>query len=114
MLVGNPDIGAPREDHLTLELGHYASELINELGLDSAFLGKPFCIIHDIAFSRLGAADPGHAAMVGDTLHTDMLSVAAFGTKTVLVTDHGLFAVCDHATVIAKSEIVPNHVIPTI
>jgi ribonucleotide monophosphatase NagD (HAD superfamily) len=34
---------------------------------------------------------PGHRiAMVGDTLHTDILGGAAMGWRTVLVLDHGL------------------------
>ena len=52
--------------------------------------------------------------MVGDTLHTDVLGGAAYGIKTALVTDHGLFSGYDYAKFIHKTQIVPDFIIPTI
>ena len=52
--------------------------------------------------------------MVGDTLHTDVLGGAAYGVKTVLVTDHGLFAGYDYAKFIRQTQIIPDFIIPTI
>ena len=114
VMVGNPDIVAPREDHLSLEPGYYAHELSRTIGLNAEFFGKPFANIYDLAFGRLGSVDPSRVVMVGDTLHTDVLGGAAYGVKTVLVTDHGLFAGCDPASLIAATRIVPDFVIPTI
>ncbi len=51
--------------------------------------------------------------MVGDTLHTDVLGGAAAGCRSVLVTDHGLFAGRDTAPFIAASGIVPDFIIPS-
>jgi HAD superfamily hydrolase (TIGR01450 family) len=114
VLVGNPDIVAPREYGLSLEPGYFAYELIRELGLDAGLFGKPFGNIFDLAFSRLGDVDKKRVAMVGDTLHTDVLGGAAYGVQTVLVTDHGLFAGQDYADFIARTKIVPDYIIPSI
>ena len=114
VLVGNPDIVAPREDGLSLEPGHFAYELIRDLDVSARLFGKPFANIFDMAFERLGTVDPARVAMVGDTLHTDVLGGAGYGLKTVLVTDHGLFAGHDHRAFIADTKIVPDFIIPTI
>jgi ribonucleotide monophosphatase NagD (HAD superfamily) len=114
ILVGNPDIIAPREDHLSLEPGYYAHELRRDLKLKVKLFGKPFANIYDLAFDRLSNVDPSRVAMVGDTLHTDVLGGAAYGFKTVLVTNHGLFAGCDYAKYIEQTRIVPDFIIPTI
>lgn len=114
VFVGNPDIVAPRETGLTLEPGYYAYQLAQRLRLHPAFYGKPFGNIFDIAFSRLPDVDPKRVAMVGDTLHTDILGGAAYGVQTVLVTDHGLFSGFDHQAFITQTGIVPNYVIPNI
>lgn len=114
VLVGNPDIVAPREDGFSLEPGYYAYRLARELGLKLELFGKPFGNIYELAFERLSDVDRSRVAMVGDTLHTDVLGGAAFGVQTVLVTDHGLFAGCDWKAFIEQTGIMPNYVIPSI
>ena len=114
VLVGNPDIVAPREYGLSLEPGYFAYALIRELGLDAGLFGKPFANIFDLAFSRIGEVDKKRVAMVGDTLHTDVLGGAAYGLQTVLVTGHGLFAGQDYADFIARTKIAPDYIIPSI
>ncbi len=52
-------------------------------------------------------------AMVGDTLHTDVLGGRAAGIGSVLVTGHGLFAGRDTAPYITRSGIVPDVIVPT-
>ena len=37
VMVGNPDIVAPREDHLSLEPGYYAHEISRKIGLNAEF-----------------------------------------------------------------------------
>ena len=113
ILIGNPDIVAPRETGLTLEPGHIAYQLNRQLDLLRAFYGKPIGNTFELAFTRLGNADPKRVAMVGDSLHTDVLGGAAHGLETVLVTDHGLFSGWDYKLVITQTGIVPNYIIPT-
>ena len=91
VLVGNPDLVAPREDGLSIEPGFYAHEIADLTGCVPEFYGKPFANVFDLVRERIGPGVPPHRiAMVGDTLHTDVLGGATMGWRTVLVLDHGL------------------------
>tara|TARA_B100000900_G_scaffold131229_1_gene111021 strand:- start:302 stop:1204 length:903 start_codon:yes stop_codon:yes gene_type:complete len=114
VLVGNPDIVAPRGRYLSLEPGYYAHKLGSELKIQAKFFGKPFANIYDLAFNRVPNVDPSRVVMVGDTLHTDILGGAAYGIKTALVTDHGLFSGYDYEKFIEQTQIVPDFIMPAI
>ena len=111
VLVGNPDIVAPREAGLTPEPGHFAHLLAEKLGLLPLFCGKPFGNIFELALARLGDIARDRVLMVGDSLHTDVLGGAAAGIRTALVTSFGLFRTCDVESLIGRSGIVPNHLL---
>jgi HAD superfamily hydrolase (TIGR01450 family) len=113
VLVGNPDLVAPREDGLSLEPGFWAHQIADETGIAPAFYGKPFPDAFAMAAARLGPVDPRRVAMVGDTLHTDILGGAAQGWRTVLVLDHGLLRGLDADRPIAESGIVPDFIVET-
>jgi glycerol-1-phosphatase len=78
------------------------------------FFGKPFANAFDAVLGRL---PPGlrreRIAMVGDTLHTDILGGRAAGFGTVLIAGHGLYAGHDPARFIAASGIRPDFVAAT-
>ncbi len=115
VLVGNPDLVAPREAGLSLEPGHFAHALADAGLADPEFLGKPFRQIFDLALSRLDPpADPARVLMIGDTLHTDILGARLMGFASALVTDHGSLAGQDVVRAIDRSGIVPDFVIPHI
>lgn len=114
VLVGNPDIVAPREDGLSLEPGWYAHNLAEKTGVTPEFYGKPFANVYELALSKISPDIPrNRIAMVGDTLHTDVLGGAAMGMKTILITDHGLFKGRDVSTYIKTSGIVPDYIAKT-
>lgn len=113
LLVGNPDLVAPREDGLTQEPGWYAHEIARQTGIDPQFFGKPFGGIFTEAKRQFGDVPSERVAMVGDTLHTDILGGAAAGFKTVLIEEHGLFRGRDTASFIATSGISPDFIAPT-
>ena len=113
VLVGNPDIVAPREDGLSVEPGHIGHLLADLRGVAPRFFGKPYGDVYDMALARAGGVAPERVLMVGDTLHTDILGGAAAGVKTALVTDHGLFAGRDVAPFIKESGIVPDYILPS-
>ncbi len=111
VMVGNPDIVAPRETGLSLEPGWYAHDLAHRTGITPGFFGKPFTNVYDLALAQVAPSIPrDRIAMVGDTLHTDVLGGAAIGVKTILITDYGLFAGKDTAGYIKDSGIVPDWV----
>ncbi len=114
VLVGNPDLVAPREDGLSLEPGFYAHALWDETGVAPEFHGKPYPDAFAMVAARLPAGiDPKRVAMVGDTLHTDILGGAARGWRTVLVRAHGLLRDLDHHALIGETGIVPDFIVET-
>jgi HAD superfamily hydrolase (TIGR01459 family) len=108
--VGNPDLVAPNEHHLSLEPGYFAHQLSHITGVTLHFFGKPFSNIYELACARLDNTPKHRILMVGDTLHTDILGGAAYGVKTALVTGHGLFAKQDVTPYINQSGIVPDYI----
>ena len=115
VVVANPDVVSPREDHFGLEPGYLGHRLIEKFGTEVIFHGKPFASVFEIVDERLdGKYDPQRICMIGDTLHTDILGGAAHGWKTVLVCDHGMFKGLDASHYISRSGIVPDWIIPTI
>ena len=96
--VANPDVVAPQGKAFSMEPGFWvAAALHDHPGAEMHWYGKPYGPVFDIAMERLETVtgrvdwDTGRVAMVGDTLHTDILGGNAAGLKTVLVTGHGLF-----------------------
>lgn len=118
VLVGNPDIVAPREGGLSLEPGHFAHQLADQTGIAPQFFGKPYPAIFEMALTRARAArpdvtDPARIVMVGDTLHTDILGGAAAGVQTALVTGFGALLGLDVNMAIQTSGIRPDLILPT-
>lgn len=112
MVIANPDLVAPREDGLTHEPGLFGHNLLDAFpGAEVHWYGKPFPEAFAEGIARTGLA-PGQLAMVGDTLHTDVLGGAAAGCRSVLVSGHGLFANLQAEDFIAASGIVPDFVVP--
>lgn len=112
--VANPDQVAPRENGLSHEPGLAAHLLIDKLGIEAEFFGKPFANAFDTALALLPGIPHERIAMVGDTLHTDILGGAAAGLRTVLITDHGIMAGRDATPFITRSGIVPDFILPSI
>lgn len=110
LLVANPDVVSPGENGLSREPGYFAHRLADEIGVEPAFFGKPFQDAFDDVKTRLGDISPDKVAMVGDTLHTDILGGAAAGFRTVLISDFGLFAGEDIELYVGRSGIVPNYI----
>lgn len=111
VLVGNPDIVAPREQGFSVEPGHFAHRLANRTQAAPQFFGKPFTNIFDLAFERLGPVDRSRVLMVGDSLHTDILGARAAGVASALISDYGFFAGQDISAAIQQAGIVPDYVV---
>ncbi|WP_282063546.1 TIGR01459 family HAD-type hydrolase [Roseobacter litoralis] len=113
LVCANPDLVAPRETGLSCEPGFFTHALADRTGVVPQFFGKPFGNAFQAVMERLGAVSPDRVAMVGDTLHTDVLGGAAAGMKTVLIEDHGLFKGHDVGTYMRRCGIRPDFVCPT-
>ncbi len=112
VLVGNPDIVAPRETGFSVEPGHFAHRLADRTGVVPEFFGKPFANIYELAMARLDPMPPrDRILMVGDSLHTDILGAQAAGIHSALVAGYGFFASGDPHAAIAKSGIVPDVIV---
>ncbi|XDB00030.1 TIGR01459 family HAD-type hydrolase [Sulfitobacter sp. LCG007] len=112
VLVGNPDIVAPREDGFSIEPGHYAHRLADRTGVVPRFYGKPFTDIFDLAFARVGPQVPRERiVMVGDSLHTDILGAQAAGIASALVAGYGFFAGHDATEAITRAGIYPDFIL---
>jgi HAD superfamily hydrolase (TIGR01450 family) len=113
LFVGNPDLVAPHAAGLSREPGLYGHDLADRELASPEFFGKPFDNAFAIVRETLAGFDPSRIAMVGDTLHTDILGGAQAGWRTVLVTDHGLLKGLDVDAAIRRSGIRPDFIIPT-
>ncbi|MVO15416.1 HAD-IIA family hydrolase [Parasedimentitalea huanghaiensis] len=114
LVVANPDLVAPRENGLSLEPGYFAHDLQDRLGVEVIFHGKPFASVYETIERRLPTIERKRIAMVGDTLHTDVLGARARGWSAALISDHGLFAGLDVKKFITTSGISPDWIAPSI
>jgi len=111
VLVGNPDIVAPREYGFSTEPGFFAHRLADRTGIEPTFCGKPFPGIYQLALARASETDPARTLMVGDSLHTDILGGQTAGVKTALITEFGFFAGSDPMEPIRMSGIQPDYLL---
>ena len=122
VLVANPDVAAPHEGGFSREPGFWVSAAAQQ---HNAFdhvqwFGKPHGPVFDLALERLEAVtgrsnwNRDRIAMVGDSLHTDILGGQAKGLKTVLITGHGLFRDGGSDDAMAESGIYPDFITATV
>ena len=113
VVCANPDVVAPFVDGFSLEPGHFAHDLADRGLADPVHYGKPFPLAYEMALALLPGIDRARVAMVGDTLHTDVLGGRAMGMGTVLVAGHGLFRGHDPMGFVEGSGIRPDWVVGT-
>ena len=118
VLVGNPDLVAPRGNYMSTEPGYFAWMLHEATGVVPQNFGKPHAHVFEQVKQRirqvLGSIDPARVLMVGDSLHTDIIGGAAVGFTTVLTTQDGFFAGADPNEYFETSGIKPNYMLPRI
>jgi len=113
VLVGNPDLVAPREGAMSMEPGLFVHKLADAGVCEPRFYGKPFRNVFDIAAKRINNVEPHRIAMVGDTLHTDILGGASYGWRTVLIKNHGLMKEADDEHCFVQTGIRPDFIAAT-
>ncbi len=118
VLVGNPDLVAPRETYMSTEPGYFAWRLHEASGVVPQNFGKPHQQVFEQAKERIrqvrGEIDSTRILMVGDSLHTDIIGGAAAGFTTVLTTRDGFFSDVDPHEYFKASGIRPDYMLPRI
>jgi HAD superfamily hydrolase (TIGR01450 family) len=94
--VANPDVVSPQANGFAVEPGYWAMRAMKHADAPVSWYGKPHAAAFEMAFARLEAVtgqrfEKSRVAMVGDSLHTDIIGGSAFGLRSVLLTDYGLF-----------------------
>ncbi len=113
VLVGNPDLVAPHPGGMSLEPGYFAHHLADAGVCVPVFFGKPFSNAFEIVAQKISGVPAHRVAMVGDTLHTDILGGAGFGWRTVLIKNHGLMKGADDEKIFLSTGIRPDFVAAT-
>lgn len=113
VLVGNPDLVAPHPGGMSLEPGYFAHQLADTGVCEPVFFGKPFSNAFEIVAQKIFGVSSHRVAMVGDTLHTDILGGSGFGWRTVLIKNHGLMKVADDERIFLSTGIRPDFVAAT-
>ena len=114
ILVGNPDVSAPHPNQFSAEPGYWVARAMKAVpGLRPRWFGKPHMPAFQLAVDKInqlaGFCVPNHRiAMVGDSLHTDILGGAAAGLGTILITNYGLLRAHDVDQLCAEMQIFPD------
>ena len=122
VFVANPDVAAPQTGHFSPEPGYWMARAMQaaqmpENGGAVYWYGKPYRPAFDMALDRLNKLAGHHldrrrVAMVGDSLHTDILGGGAAGLQAVLITGAGLFRDGGADKFIAATGIQPDWIVP--
>ena len=119
VLVGNPDIIAPQKSSFSIEPGFWSFNFHQSEISKPLYFGKPHTQIFELAIKRImtlsnKSISLDRIAMVGDSLHTDILGGLSSNISTILVTNHGLFKDYDYYNAIDKTKIFPDWIIPSL
>ena len=122
VFVANPDVAAPQTGHFSPEPGYWMARAMQAAqipahGAAVYWYGKPYRPAFDLALDRLNKLAGRHldrrrVAMVGDSLHTDILGGGAAGLQSVLITGAGLFRDGGADRFIAATGIQPDWIVP--
>ena len=117
--IANPDVVSPYADRLNPEPGYWVARLMQEVDITPHWYGKPYAPAYGLALDRLEAVygraiAPEKVAMVGDSLHTDIIGASAYGLQSVLITGYGLFRDGGAQRAIAACDIHPNWMVSTL
>ena len=131
--IANPDVTAPQADGgFSTEPGYWTARMMQAAAnqgveLDIRWYGKPYSPAFNLALARMQIKlgnlsnrpldqpfDASRIAMVGDSLHTDILGGAAVGMTTVLITDHGLFKGQDALPLCVSYGLLPDWIVKTL
>ena len=113
IVIGNPDVSAPLGGNFTFEPGFWGMKAHYHTGAPLQMAGKPYQPAYEIAFAALEQKmgrplERQKVAMVGDSLHTDILGAKSFGLTAILLSHYGLLAGRDIVQEAHKAGIFPD------
>ena len=113
VFVANPDVSAPQKNGFSAEPGYWVTRAMKKVDFPVEWYGKPHQASFEIAVDtlKLKTDKPlrkSHIAMIGDSLHTDILGAAAAGLLSVLVTDYGLMRGLNVSKICRQTSIYPH------
>ena len=117
VFVANPDVAAPQAGRFSAEPGYWMAQAMRVAKMPVHWYGKPYHPAFDLALDKLNKLagrqlDRRRVAMVGDSLHTDILGGGAAGLQSVLITGAGLFRDGGAEKFIAATGIQPDWIVP--
>ena len=95
VFVANPDVSAPQENWFSAEPGYWVIRAMKQAVFPVEWFGKPYPASYQMATNILQkktekTLQKSRIAMIGDSLHTDILGANAAGLMSVLVSNYGL------------------------
>ncbi len=117
VFVANPDVSAPQKNGFSAEPGYWVTRALKKVDFPVEWYGKPHHASFQMAIDILQHKTDkplrkSHIAMVGDSLHTDILGATAAGLMSVLVTDYGLMRGLNVSKICQQTSIYPHIVAP--
>ncbi len=117
VFVANPDVSAPQKNGFSAEPGYWVTRAMKKVNFPLEWYGKPHIASFQMAIDilQLKTDKPlrkSHIAMVGDSLHTDILGATAAGLMSVLVTDYGLMRGLNVTRICQQTSIHPHIIAP--
>ena len=114
LYIANPDISAPQNSGFSAEPGYWGLHVMQATGQLPIWAGKPHPPAYELALQQLvqmaGREIPrDRIAMVGDSLHTDILGANHMGLKSVLLTGYGLLKGLDWQLLTDETGIYPDY-----
>ena len=113
VFVANPDVSAPQKIGFSAEPGYWVTRALKKADFPVEWYGKPYHASFQMAIDILRRKTDkplrvSHIAMVGDSLHTDILGATAAGLLSVLVTDYGLMRGLNVSKICQQTSIHPH------
>ena len=117
VFVANPDVSAPQTNGFSAEPGYWVARAMKKADFPVEWYGKPHHTSFQMAIEILQRKTDkplrkSHIAMVGDSLHTDILGAIAAGLISVLVTDYGLMRGLNVPRICQQTSIHPHIIAP--
>ena len=119
VFVANPDITAPQENRFSAEPGYWVARAMKQAEFPVEWYGKPYPASFQMAIKILQrkttkALKKSRIAMIGDSLHTDILGANAAGLMSVLVTNYGLMRELNVLEICKRTSIYPHFIAPAL